>query len=97
MGDNPGSDLIAAPGALPACAQVAPVVHQFCTASTVAHFVHMSSRVSRTGLSTVVQLLADRAHLTLESNILTHQLGDLFDRVERRGVVAATKGTADDR
>src|SRR4029077_1096716 len=68
-GDNPKSDLTAAPEAPPACAQVASVVHQQRTGSRVAHFVHMASQVPRTGLSTVVQLLADRAHLTLESDV----------------------------
>ncbi len=97
MGDNSERDLIAAPGALRACAQPAPVVHRLCTGSEVAHFVHRPSPVSTTGLSTVVQLLANGAHLTLEADVLAHELGDLFNRVQRGGVIPSPEGTADDR
>jgi hypothetical protein len=97
MGDNSGSDLMEAPAALPACAQAACVVHRLSTAGTVPHFVHMPSPTPATGLSTVVQLLADGAYLTLEAHVFTHELGDLLDRVERGRVVPSTKGTANHR
>jgi hypothetical protein len=97
MGDNPECDLIEAPQALRACAQVAPVVHQLCTGEGVAHFVHMPSPGPATGLSTVVELLADRAHLTLEADVLAHQLGDLLDGVQRGGVIPSPESGADNR
>ena len=97
MGDNPKSDLIAAPQPSPACAQVAWVAHRLSTGRAVAHFVHMPSRAPGTGLSTVVQLFADRSHLALEAHVLTRELGDLFDRVQRCGVVPTAEGAADDR
>lgn len=97
MGDNPECDLIRAPRALRACAQVAPVVHQLCTVGGVAHFVHMPSPGPATGLSTVVELLANRAHLTLEADVLAHQLGDLLDGVQRSGVIPPPEGGADNR
>jgi hypothetical protein len=97
MGDNPETDLIAAPDALLACAQVPSVVHRSSTGGGVPHVVHIPSPTPATGLSTVVQLLADRAHLTLEAHVFAHELGDLLDRVERGRVVPPTKGTADHR
>src|ERR1019366_6768404 len=57
----------------------------------------MPSRAQRTGLSTVVQLLADGSHLTLETDVLTHDLGDLFNGGQRGGVVPPAEGAADDR
>src|SRR5580692_5726578 len=56
----------------------------------------MPSRASPTGLSTVVELFADRSHLTLEANVFTHELGDLFDCVQRRGVIPPTECAPDD-
>ena len=97
MGDNSQSNLIAGPGALPGCAQVALIVHQLSTVLGVAHFVHTPSPVRATGLSTVVELLADGSHLTLEANVFAHQLGDLLDRMQRGGVVAPTEGAPDHR
>jgi hypothetical protein len=97
MGDNPECDLIRAPRALRACAQVAPVVHQLCTVGGVAHFVHMPSPGPATGLSTVVELLANRAHLTLEADVLAHQLGNFLDGVQRSGVIPPAERGADNR
>ncbi len=96
MGDNRESDLIEPPVALPACVQVACVPHRLSTAGGVPHFVHMPSPAPATGLSTVVELLADGAHLTLKADVLAHELRDLFDSVQRGGVVPAPERAPDD-
>lgn len=57
---------------------------------------HVMQEMS-TGPSTVVQALPDLTQVALEARVLTHQLGDLLDRVQGGGVVTSTKGSADDR
>jgi hypothetical protein len=97
MGDNRRIDLIAGPPACVACAEVGEVVHLLSTDNARAHRVHTRHTCARTGLSTAVQVLADGAHLTLESHVLAHELGDLLDRMQRCRVVAPTEGAADHR
>jgi hypothetical protein len=97
MGDNSTIDLTSAPVPCMACAEVGDVVHRLCTGKSVVHFVHNRPRCAHTGLSTAVEVLADGAHLTLESHILAHELGDFLDGVQCGGVVTATERSADHR
>ena len=97
MGDNSRVDLTSASMSCMACAEVGGVVHQLCTGKSVVHFVHNRTRCARTGLSTAVEVFADGAHLTLESHVLTHELGDFLDGMQCGGVVASTERGADHR
>jgi hypothetical protein len=97
MGDNPRSDLITGRPACVACAEEGGVVHRASIEARGAHRVHTLPHRARTGLSTAVQVFANGAHLTLETHVLAHQLGDLLDRMQRGGVVAPTEGAPDHR
>jgi hypothetical protein len=97
MGDNRHGDLIARHLACVGCVEVDGVVPHSSTGWKHAHRVHTLAHLPRTGLSTAVQVFADGAHLTLETYVLAHELGDLFDGMQRCGVVASAEGAADDR
>ncbi|MEA2638513.1 MAG: hypothetical protein QOE18_1570, partial [Chloroflexota bacterium] len=74
MGDKRRGDLIAGRRAGMACVEVGAVVHRLSPDDARAHRVHTFDTCAHTGLSTAVQVLADGAHLTLESHVLAHEL-----------------------